>query len=111
MPREDEVTLRAGRLRALTGFTAPELTARLPHCARALAAYRQDRPSEGQPRTSRRDRAADHGPWPTRADPRLFMRTDVHQQPLREGQGQLCGRRQSPAHPGLHLRPPVWPHA
>ena len=35
MPRYDEVTQRAGSLRAMTGLTEPELTALLPHVERA----------------------------------------------------------------------------
>jgi hypothetical protein len=35
MPRSDEVTQRAGSLRALTGFIAPALTVLLPPVARA----------------------------------------------------------------------------
>jgi Helix-turn-helix of DDE superfamily endonuclease len=57
MPRYDEVTQRSGSLRAMTGLTEPEFTALLPHFERALAAYRQNRTIDGQPRTSRRDRA------------------------------------------------------
>ena len=75
MPRDDEVTQRAGSLQAMTGLTEREFTALLPHGARAFAAYRQDRTIDGQPRTSRRDRAYDHGPVPTMADKRLVMLT------------------------------------
>ena len=57
MPRYDEVTQRSGSLRAMTGFTEAEFTARLPHFARALAASLQNRTIDGQPRPSRRDRA------------------------------------------------------
>jgi hypothetical protein len=60
MPRYDEVTQRAGSLRAMTGLTDPEFPALLPHFARALAAYLQNRTIDGQPRTSRRYRAYDH---------------------------------------------------
>jgi hypothetical protein len=76
MARYDEVIQRAGSLRALTGLTEPELTALLPHGARALAAYRQNRTIDGQPRTSRRYRAYGNGPLPTVAEKRLFMLTD-----------------------------------
>src|SRR6266540_2302480 len=52
MPRYDEVTQRAGSLRAMTGLTEPEFTALLPHFERALAAYLQDRTIDGQARTA-----------------------------------------------------------
>jgi hypothetical protein len=61
----------------MTGFTEPEFTARLPPVERALAAYLQNRTIDGQPRTSRRDRAYGHGPLPTIADKRLFILTYV----------------------------------
>jgi len=35
MPRDEEVTPRAGRLCSMTGFTEAECTALLPHVARA----------------------------------------------------------------------------
>jgi hypothetical protein len=61
----------------MTGFTEPECTARLPPVERALAASLQNRTIDGQPRTSRRDRAYGHGPLPTIADKRLFILTYV----------------------------------
>jgi len=42
MPSYEDVTQRAGSLRAMTGLTEPEFTARLPHFEHALAAYLQD---------------------------------------------------------------------
>jgi hypothetical protein len=62
MPCDAEVTPRAGSLRAMTGFTEHAFTARLPPFAHALMAYRRDHTLDGQPRTSRRERAEDHGP-------------------------------------------------
>jgi hypothetical protein len=75
MPSDEDVTQRAGSLRAMTGVTAPECTALLPHFEHALAAYRQDRTIAGHPRTSRRDSPYDHCPFPTIADTLLFMLT------------------------------------
>ena len=77
MPSYEEVTQRAGSLRAMTGLTAQEFTALLPPFEHALAAYLQDRTIDGQPRTSRRYSPYDHGPLPTMADTRLFMLTYV----------------------------------
>jgi len=54
MPSYEEVTPRAGSLRAITGLTEQEFTALLPPFEPALAVYLQDRTIEGQPRTSRR---------------------------------------------------------
>jgi hypothetical protein len=62
MPSYEEVTQRAGSLRAMTGLTEQEFTALLPHFEHALAAYLQDRPIDGQPRPSRRDSPYAHGP-------------------------------------------------
>jgi Helix-turn-helix of DDE superfamily endonuclease len=107
MPRYDEVTQRAGSLRAMTGLTEHEFTALLPHVARALAAYLQDRTIDGQPRTSRRDRAYDNCPLPTMADKLLFILTYLKQNPIQEVQGQLCGMSQSNANKWIHLLHPV----
>lgn len=57
MPSDEEVTPRAGSVRARTGFTEPALTALLPPFEHALAADLRDRTIDGQPRTSRRDSA------------------------------------------------------
>jgi hypothetical protein len=62
MPSYEDVTQRAGSLRAMTGLTEEEFTALLPHFEHALGAYLQDRTIDGHPRTSRRDRAYDHCP-------------------------------------------------
>ena len=43
MPSDEEVTQRAGRLRAMTGLTEPTFTALLPPFEHALAVYLQDR--------------------------------------------------------------------
>jgi Helix-turn-helix of DDE superfamily endonuclease len=103
MPRYDEVIQRTGSLRAMTGLTEPEFTALLPHVERALAAYLQNRTIDGQPRTSRRDRAYDHCPLPTIADKRLFILTSLKQNPIQEVQGQLFGMSQSNANTWIHL--------
>jgi len=103
MPRYDEVTQRAGSLRAMTGLTEPEFTALLPHFERALAAYLPDRTIDGQPRTSRRDRAYDHCPLPTMADKLLFILTYLKQHPIQEVQGQLFRMSQSHANKWIHL--------
>ena len=103
MPRYDEVTQRAGSLRAMTGLTEQEFTALLPHFERALAAYLQDRTIDGQPRTSRRYSAYDNCPLPTMADKLLFILTYVKQNPIQEVQGQLFGMSQSNANKWIHL--------
>jgi hypothetical protein len=54
MPNDEEVLQRAGSLRAMTGVTQEELTARLPHFEPAWLAYMAARTIAGQPRTSRR---------------------------------------------------------
>jgi len=46
----------------MTGLTAHEFTALLPHFEHALVASLQDRTSDGQPRTSRRYSTSDNGP-------------------------------------------------
>ena len=55
MPSYEEVTQRAGRLRAMTGFTETEFQALWPHVAQAFETDRGTRTIDGQPRTSRRD--------------------------------------------------------
>jgi hypothetical protein len=53
MPRDEEVTRRAGGLRAMTGLTEQEFQALLPPFEQAFVAYKQDYTIEGQPRTMR----------------------------------------------------------
>jgi Helix-turn-helix of DDE superfamily endonuclease len=87
----------------MTGLTEPEFTALRPHFEHALAAYLQDRTSDGQPRTSRRYRPYHHCPLPTTADKQLFMLTYVKQNPIQEVQGQLFGMSPSNANTWIHL--------
>jgi hypothetical protein len=54
MPSYEEVTERAGSLRAMTGLTETEFQALLPHFEQAFVAYLGNRPIDGHPRTSRR---------------------------------------------------------
>lgn len=103
MPSYEEVTQRAGSLRAMTGLTQQEFEALLPHFEHALAAYLQDRTIDGQPRTSRRYRPYDNCPLPTIADKLLFILTYVKQNPIQEVQGQLFGMSQSNANKWIHL--------
>jgi hypothetical protein len=103
MPSDEDVTQRAGSLRAMTGLTDQEFTALLPLFEDALGAYLRDRTIDGQPRTSRRDSPYDHGPLPTMADTRLFMLTSLTQHPIQEVQGQLLGMSQANAHTWSHL--------
>src|SRR5215831_5493556 len=103
MPSYEEVTQRAGSLRAMTGLTEAEFTALLPHFERALAAYLQDRTIDGQPRTSRRYSAYDNCPLPTVADKLLFILTYLKQNPIQEVQGQLCGMSQANANKWIRL--------
>jgi hypothetical protein len=95
----------------MTGLTEPEFTALLPPFEHALAAYRQDRTIDGQPRTSRRYSPDDNGPLPTIADNLLFMRTYLKQNPLQEVQGQLFGMSPSKANKWSHLLHTVLNHA
>ena len=62
MPSSDEVTQRAGSVRAMTGVTPQEFTARLPHFARAFLAYMEDHTRDGPPRPNRRDSPSDTSP-------------------------------------------------
>jgi hypothetical protein len=103
MPSDEDVTQRAGSLRAMTGFTEPECTALLPHFEHALAASLQDRTIDGQPRTSRRYRTYDHCPLATIADKLLCILTYVKQHPSQELQGQLFGMSQAHAKQWIHL--------
>jgi DDE superfamily endonuclease len=103
MPSYDEVTQRAGRLRAMTGFTPPEFTALLPHFEHAFLAYMQAHTIDGHPRTSRRYSTYDTSPLPTMADKLLFILTYLKQNPIQEVQGQLFGMSQSNANKWLHL--------
>ena len=103
MPWYDEVTQRAGSLRAMAGLTEQEFTALLPHFERTLVAYLQDRTIDGQPRTSRRYSAYENCPLPTMADKLLFILTYLKQNPIQEVQGQLFGMSQSNANKWIHL--------
>jgi Helix-turn-helix of DDE superfamily endonuclease len=111
MPSYEDVIQRAGSLRALTGLTAEEFTALLPHFEHALAAYLQDRTIDGQPRTSRRYSSYGTCPLPTIADKLLFILTYVKQNPIQEVQGHLFGMSQSNANKWIHLLHAVLNHA
>jgi hypothetical protein len=103
MPSDEEVTQRAGSLRAMTGLTEPEFTALLPLFEDALGAYLRDRTIDGQPRTSRRYSPYDNCPLPTMADTWLFILTYLKQHPIQEVHGPLCGMSQSNAQKWIHL--------
>jgi hypothetical protein len=107
MPSDEEVTQRAGSLRALTGLTEAEFQALRPHFEQAFVTYMHDRTIDGHPRTSRRDSAYDTCPLPTMADKRLFILTSLKQNPIQEVQGQLFGMSQSNANKWIHVRHPV----
>jgi hypothetical protein len=62
MPSYEEVTQRAGSVRAMTGLTPPEFTALLPPFEHALLAYMETHTIDGQPRTSRCYSTYDHSP-------------------------------------------------
>jgi hypothetical protein len=62
MPSDEEVTQRAGSLRAMTGLTAMEFQALLPHVEQAFETYMGTRTIDGQPRTSRRSSPDVNGP-------------------------------------------------
>ena len=103
MPRDEEVTQRAGSLQALTGLTTGEFQALLAHFEQAFVTHMQDRTIDGQPRTSRRYSAYDNCPLPTMADKRLFLLSYLKQHPIQEVQGQLFGMSQSNANKWIHL--------
>jgi hypothetical protein len=107
MPRDEEVTQRAGSVRALTGLTEAEFHALRPHFEQAFVTYLHDRTIDGQPRTSRRYSTYDTCPLPTLADKRLFMLTYLQQHPMQEVQGQLFGMSQSHANTWIHVLHPV----
>lgn len=111
MPSYEEVTQRAGSLRAMPGLTDADFQAVLPHVEPACVTYMQERTIDGHPRTSRRDSTDGTWPVPRRADKLLFMLTDLKQQPRQEGQGQLFGMSQSPATTWIHVLPPVFNQA
>jgi Helix-turn-helix of DDE superfamily endonuclease len=111
MPSYQEVTQRAGSLRAMMGLTAQEFTALLPLFEDALGAYLRDRTMDGQPRTSRRYSPYDNCPLPTLADKLLFILTSLKQNPIQEVQGQLFGMSQSNANKWIHLLHAVWNQA
>jgi DDE superfamily endonuclease len=103
MPSYEDVTLRAGSLRAMTGLTEQEFQALLPHFEQAFVAYMHDHTLDGQPRTVRRYSTYDTCPLPTIADKLLFILTYLKQNPLQEVQGQLFGMSQSNANKWIHL--------
>jgi hypothetical protein len=107
MPSYEEVTQRAGSLRALTGLTDAEFQALLPHFEQAFVTHMHDRTIDGHPRTSRRYSTYDTCPLPTLADKLLFILTYLKQNPIQEVQGQLFGMSQSHANKWIHLLHPV----
>jgi hypothetical protein len=111
MPSYEDVTTRAGSVRALTGLTDQEFQALLPPFEQAFVAYMQDHTIDGQPRTVRRYRTYDTCPLPTIADKLLFILTYLKQNPIQEIQGQLFGMSQSNANKWIHLLHTVLNHA
>jgi Helix-turn-helix of DDE superfamily endonuclease len=103
MPSDEEVTTRAGSVRAMTGFTEQAFQALLPPFEQAFVAYMQAHTLDGQPRTVRRYRTYDTCPLPTIADKLLFILTYLRQNPLQAVQGQLFGMSQSKATKWMHL--------
>ena len=103
MPSYEEVTTRAGSLRAMTGLTDQEFQALLPPFEQAFVAYMQAHTIDGQPRTVRCYRTYDPCPLPTIADKLLFILTYLKQNPIQEVQGQLFGMSQSNANKWIHL--------
>jgi hypothetical protein len=103
MPSDEEVTQRAGSLRAMTGLTEQAFEALLPPFEHAFVAYMQAHTIDGPPRTVRRYSTYDTCPLPTIADQLLCMLTSVKQNPIQEGQGQLFGMSQSHANTWIHL--------
>lgn len=75
MPSYEEVTQRAGSLRARTGLTAEEFMGLLPPFEHAFVTYMQDHTIDGQPRTSRRYSSYDTCPLPAMVDKLLFILT------------------------------------
>lgn len=103
MPSYAEVTQRAGSLRAMTGFTATEFQALLPHVEQAFETYMETRTIDGQPRTSRRYSPYVNCPLPTMADKLLFILSYLKHNPIQELQGQLFGMSQANANKWIHL--------
>ena len=107
MPRDEEVTQRAGSLRSMTGLTEAEFMVLLPHFEQAFVASMPHRTIDGKPRTSRRDSTDDPCPLPTLADKLRCILTYLKQNSIQEVQGQLFGMSQSNANKWLHVLPPV----
>jgi Helix-turn-helix of DDE superfamily endonuclease len=107
MPSDEEVTQRAGSLRAMTGVTATEFQALLPHFEQAFVAYLGNRTIDGQPRTSRRYSPYATCPLPTMADKLLFILSYLKHHPIQEMQGQLFGMSQANANKWIHLLHPM----
>jgi Helix-turn-helix of DDE superfamily endonuclease len=103
MPSYEDITARAGSLRAMTGLTDREFQALLPAFEQAFVAYMQAHTVDGQPRTVRRYSTYDTCPLPTIADKLLFILTYLKQNPIQEVQGQLFGMSQSNANKWIHL--------
>jgi hypothetical protein len=103
MPSYEELTQRAGSLRAMTGLTAPEFTALLPYFEHAFLVCMEDHAIDGQPRISRRYSAYDTSPLPTMADKLLFILTYLKQNPIQEVQGQLLAMSQANVNKWMHL--------
>src|SRR5687767_13813367 len=103
MPSDEEVTQRAGSLRAMTGLTPQACSALLPPFERAFLAYMPEHTIDGHPRTSRRYRTYETSPVPLMADKWFCMLTYLKQHPIQEVQGQLFGMSQSHANTWIHL--------
>jgi hypothetical protein len=107
MPSYEEVTQRAGSLRALTGLPDAEFQALLAHFDQAFVTHMHDRTMDGHHRTSCRYSTYDTCPLPTLADKLLFIPTYLKQNLIQEVPGQLFVMSQSNANKWTHLLHPV----
>jgi len=107
MPSYEDVTPRAGSLRAMTGLAATAFQALLPHVEQAFAMSLGTRTIDGQPGTSRRYRPSVTCPLPTMSDKLLFILSSVTHHPIQALQGQLLGMSQAKANQWSHLWPAV----
>jgi len=102
MPSYEDVTQRAGSLRAMTGLAETEFQALLPHFEQAFETYLGTRTIDGHPRTSRRYSPYVTCPLLTMADKLLFILSDLTHHPIQELQGQLLEMSQANANKWIH---------
>lgn len=95
MAKYDAILQHERRLRAFTGLDSATFTTFLPHFGTAMEDYLHQTTLDGYQREGDRAITYANSPLPTAEDRLLFILTDLKQNSIQGGHGQLFGMSQS----------------